>query len=70
MLGQHGEWDEAWIVAIYGEEGGESRQAYEQYVEIARDHPWIHPVYFSNVMNPDETAEDIAYLAVPVNPAA
>jgi hypothetical protein len=70
VLGRHGEWDEAWIVAIYGEEGGESRDAYEQYREIARDHPWIHPLYFSNVMNPDETAEDVAYLAVPVNPAA
>lgn len=69
VLGQHGEWDEAWIVAIYGPEGGEPREAYQQYVEIARDHPWIHPVYFSNVMNAEETSEDIAYLAVPVNAA-
>jgi hypothetical protein len=69
-LGQHGEWDEAWIVAIYGEEGGEGHKAYEQYVGLAKHAPWIHPVYFANVMSGDEAAEDIAYLAVPVNPAA
>lgn len=64
-LGSHGEWDEAWIVAIYGEEGGDGRKAYRQYAELAKDHPWIHPVYFANVMNAAEASEDIAYLAVP-----
>jgi hypothetical protein len=64
-LGRHGEWDEAWIIAIYGEEGGEGHQAYEQYVDLAKDHPWIHPLYFENVMNGDEAAEDVALLAVP-----
>jgi hypothetical protein len=70
QLGSHGEWDEAWLIAIYGEEGGESREAYQQYVELARDHSWIHPVYFASVMNGAEAAEDIAYLAVPLHPAA
>jgi hypothetical protein len=65
-LGNHKEWEEAWIIAIYGEEGGEGHRAYEQYREIAQDHPWIHPVYFASVVNPDEAAEDVAYLTVPV----
>ena len=65
-LGRHGEWDEAWIIAIYGEEGGDSRDAYEQYAEIARTHPWVHPLYFASVMNSGEASEDIAYVAVPL----
>jgi hypothetical protein len=69
-LGNHKDWDEAWLACIYGEEGGEARKAYEQYLELAADHPWIHPVYFSDVTNSEEIAEDIAYLAVPVHPAA
>jgi hypothetical protein len=64
-LGSHGEWDEAWLIAIYGEEGGEGRAAYRQYSELAKDHPWIHLVYFENVVNGAEASEDIAYLAVP-----
>jgi hypothetical protein len=64
-LGSHGEWNEAWVIAIYGEEGGDGHKAYEQYVALAKDYPWVHPVYFAGVMNADETTEDLAYLAVP-----
>jgi hypothetical protein len=64
-LGSHGEWNEAWVIAIYGEEGGDGHKAYEQYVALAKDHPWVHPVYFASVMSADETTEDLAYLAVP-----
>jgi hypothetical protein len=62
--GSHGEWDEVWAVAILGE-GDENKAAYEQYVELAKDHPWIHPYYFERVVNPAEVAEDMALAVVP-----
>jgi hypothetical protein len=63
--GAHGEWDEVWAVAIIGEEGGGGHAAYEQYQEIAKDHPWVHPYYFEGVVNPAEIAEDMAVAVVP-----
>jgi hypothetical protein len=64
--GSHGEWDEVWAVAIIGEEGGGGHAAYDQYVTLAKDHPWIHPYYFEAVANPAEVAEDMALAVVPV----
>jgi hypothetical protein len=66
-FGSHGEWDEVWAVAIIGEEGGGGKAAYDQYVELSENHPWIHPYYFEGVANPAEIAEDMAVAAVPVN---
>lgn len=63
--GSHGEWDEVWAIAIIGEEGGGGHAAYEQYQEIAKTHPWVHPYYFENVVNPAEIAEDMAVAVVP-----
>lgn len=64
-IGRHGEWDEIWAVAIFGEEGGEGHTAYEQYVKLAKDHPWIHVYYFPGVTNGLEVAEDMAIAGVP-----
>jgi hypothetical protein len=69
-LGVHGEWDEAWAVAILGEgedERGDDhgKEAYDQYADLAKDHPWIHPYYFQAVANGDEVAEDMALAVVP-----
>lgn len=67
-FGSHGEWDEVWAVAIIGEPGSDAgKAAYDQYVRLAKDHPWIHPYYFEGVTNPGEIAEDMAVAAVPVN---
>jgi hypothetical protein len=63
--GSHGEWDEVWGIAILGEPGGGGHQAYEQYQQLAKDHPWIHPYYFEGVTNPAEVAEDMALAVVP-----
>lgn len=63
--GRHGEWDETWAIAIIGEEGGGGHAAFEQYQQIAKNHPWIHAYYFENVVNPDEIAEDMAVAVVP-----
>ncbi len=64
-VGRHGDWDEVIVVAIFGEEGGDGHQAYEQYVQFAKTHPWAHPLYFENVISGDEIAEDMAYAVVP-----
>lgn len=69
-LGVHGEWDEAWAVAILGEgpdaDGNDAgKAAYQQYVNLAKDHPWIHPYYFQGVANGLEIAEDMAVAVVP-----
>lgn len=64
-FGLHDKWREVWAVVIYGEAGGGGKDAYEQYQEIARDHPWVHPYYFEGVTNADEVAEDIAVATVP-----
>jgi hypothetical protein len=64
-IGRHGDWDEIWLIAIFGEEGGDGHAAYQQYVELAKDHPWIHPVYFEDVINGGEISEDMALMAVP-----
>lgn len=64
--GSHGEWDEVWAVAIIGEEGGGGAAAHQQYVELARDHPWVHPYYFEAVANAAEVSEDMALAVVPV----
>lgn len=63
--GAHGDWDEVWAIAILGEPGGGGHAAYDQYVQIAKDHPWIHPYYFEAVTNPAEIAEDMALAVVP-----
>lgn len=63
--GAHGDWDEVWAVAIIGEEGGGGHAAYDQYVALAKDHPWVHAYYFSNVVNAAEIAEDMAIAVVP-----
>jgi hypothetical protein len=64
--GSHGEWDEVWAVAIIGEPGSDAgKAAYEQYVQLAKDHPWIHPYYFEGVTNPAEIAEDMAVAVAP-----
>ena len=63
--GSHGEWDEVWGIAILGEVEGGGKAAYQQYKKLAEDHPWIHPYYFENVVNPAEIAEDMAVAAVP-----
>jgi hypothetical protein len=63
--GAHGDWDEVWAVAILGEPGGGGKAAYEQYVALAKDHPWIHAYYFEGVTNPAEVAEDMAVAVVP-----
>lgn len=64
-FGSHGEWDEVWAVAISGEAGGGGQEAYDQYVELSRNHPWIHAYYFEGVVNPAEIAEDMAVAVVP-----
>jgi hypothetical protein len=64
--GSHGEWDEVWAICILGEAGGGGKAAYEQYVKLAKDHPWVHPYYFEDVVNAAEVAEDMAVAAVPV----
>lgn len=64
-FGRHGEWREAWAVAIYGESNGGGHQAYEQYLAIAETHPWVHPYYFEGVTNSQEIAEDMAIATVP-----
>lgn len=70
--GEHGEWSEVWAICILGE-GRQSdgsnpgRDAYEQYVTLAKDHSWIHPYYMEQVTNPAEVAEDMALAVVPVN---
>jgi hypothetical protein len=66
-VGRHGEWDEVIVIAIFGEEGGDGHAAYEQYVEFARKHPWVHPLYFADVVSGPEVAEDMALAVVPVN---
>ena len=63
--GSHKDWDEVWGIAILGEPGGGGHAAYEQYVTLAKDHPWIHAYYFEGVTNPDEVAEDMAVAVVP-----
>lgn len=63
--GSHGEWDEVWAVAISGEEGGGGHDAFDEYQEIAKDHPWVHAYYFADVVNPAEIAEDMALAVVP-----
>jgi hypothetical protein len=64
-FGSHGDWDEVWAVAIAGEAEGGGKQAYDQYVELSRNHPWIHAYYFEGVVNPTEIAEDMAVAVVP-----
>jgi hypothetical protein len=64
-FGSHGEWDEVWAVAISGEAGGGGKEAYDQYLELSKNHPWIHAYYFEGVINPAEIAEDMAVAAVP-----
>lgn len=73
-LGVDGEWDEAWAVAILGEGPDEKgkdagKEAYLQYVDLAKDHPWIHPYYFQGVANGLEVAEDMAVAVVPTQVA-
>lgn len=68
--GSHGEWDEVWGICILGE-GRKSdgtnpaKAAYDQYVTLSKDHPWIHPYLFEGVTNPAEVAEDLALAVVP-----
>ena len=64
-FGSHGDWDEVWAVAIAGEAAGGGKEAYDQYVELSRNHPWIHAYYFEGVVNPAEIAEDMAVAVVP-----
>jgi hypothetical protein len=64
-FGSHGEWDEVWAVAISGEAGGGGKEAYDQYLELSKNHPWIHAYYFEGVVNPAEIAEDMAVAVVP-----
>lgn len=69
-LGVHGEWDEAWAVAILGEGPGtdgvdHGKQAYDQYQALKKDFPWIHSYYFQAVENEAEIAEDMAMAVVP-----
>lgn len=71
-LGVHGEWDEAWAVAILGEGAGEDGQdhgkaAFDQYAALRGQYPWIHPYYFQGVANPKEVAEDMAIAVVPLH---
>jgi hypothetical protein len=64
--GRHGEWDEVWAIAIFGETGGAGgKAAYSQYLTLSADHPWVHAYYFEGVTNPDEIAEDMALAVVP-----
>lgn len=65
-VGRHGEWDELWIIAIFGEEGGDGHDAYQEYVDLAKSHPWIYPLYFEDVINSNEISEDMALVTVPV----
>jgi hypothetical protein len=64
-LGAHGQWDEGWAVLITGEPGGGGKAAYDQYVEIKRTFPWVHPFYFEGVVNAAEIGEDAAFATVP-----
>lgn len=64
-IGLDGQWDEAWLVGIFGEEGGGGHKAYEEYVELAKTHPWIYPLYFENVINDAEITEDMSLAGVP-----
>ena len=64
--GRHGEWDEVWAIAILGQPGDDAgKAAYDQYVRLAQDHPWIHAYYFEGVTNGAEIAEDMAVAVVP-----
>jgi hypothetical protein len=63
--GSHGEWDEVWGICILGEEGGGGHAAYDQYLQIAKDHPWVHAYYFEAVTNAAEVSEDMALAVVP-----
>jgi hypothetical protein len=63
--GSHGEWDEVWAICIIGEAGGGGKAAYQQYAEVAEAHPWVHPYYFEDVVNPAEIAEDMAVAVIP-----
>lgn len=63
--GHGGVWDEVWAVCILGEEGGGGHAAYDQYQEIAKNHPWVHAYYFADVVNPAEIAEDMAVAVIP-----
>ncbi len=68
--GRHGEWDEVWAICILGEgrkpDGtNPAKSAYDQYVNLAKDHSWIHPYLFEAVTNPAEVAEDMALVLVP-----
>ena len=63
--GSHGEWDEVWAICILGEEGGGGHAAYDQYLKIAQNHPWVHAYYFAGVVNAAEVAEDMALAVVP-----
>jgi hypothetical protein len=68
--GSHGEWDEVWAVCILGEgrksDGSNpAKDAYDQYVTLAKDHPWIHTYLFETVTNPAEVAEDMALAVAP-----
>ena len=70
-LGSHGQWDEAWAVAILGQGKNEDgvdhgKMAYDQYVEIAKSHTWVHPYFFQDVSNGLEVAEDMAMAVVPI----
>lgn len=67
-FGSHGEWDEVWAVAVIGEPGSDAgKAAYDQYVQLAASHKWIHAYYFEGVTNPAEIAEDMAVAVVPAN---
>ncbi len=72
--GRHGEWDEVWAICILGEgqnsTGNSGRDAYEQYVNISKSHPWVHAYYFEAVTNPAEVAEDMALAVIPTQTPA
>lgn len=62
-------WMEKWAVALLGDKDSGTREAYDQYVAIAKDHPWVHPVSFEGVTNPDEIGEDMAFMTIPAKAA-
>jgi hypothetical protein len=64
--GNHGEWLEVWAVAILGEDAdGGAKAAYQQYVEIRKQFPWVHPYFFQKVSAAAEIVEDFAVATVP-----
>jgi hypothetical protein len=68
--GDHGQWIEAWAVGILGEGPDEDgndpgKDAYNQFQDLAKDHPWIHSYYFQGVKNGAEISEDMAIAVVP-----